>query len=286
MKDNGIPDLFIEKLLLDELPQDMKERLLKDPSVRHRLEELKAENRRILAEYPPEEMAKAIKNRERLSRRTEEAQSGRARPEGKRLSRPRLSLSRPAEGGAPLRRLNWPRLVPVASFALLVLVGGLLLVTHGPSYFTPRDRAAETRLKGGAPHLNIYMQTGAGARLLEGGDRVTEGTTLQVGYVSGANEYGVIVSIDGGGTVTLHFPLSAVTGQALEGEGEVLLPYAYILDDAPDFERFFFVVSEKPFSVETVLEAAETLSENPETAESQSLRLPRRLKQSSILLLK
>ena len=91
MKDNGIPDLFIEKLLLDELPQDMKERLLKDPSVRHRLEELKAENRRILAEYPPEEMAKAIKNRERLSRRTEEAQSGRARPEGKRLSRPRSS---------------------------------------------------------------------------------------------------------------------------------------------------------------------------------------------------
>jgi hypothetical protein len=286
MKDNGVPDLFIEKLLLDELPQDMKERLLRDPSVRRRLEELKAENRRILEEYPPEEMAKAIRNRERWSRRTEEAQSARVRPEGRRLNRLRLSLSRLAKGGAPMRRPNWPRLVPVASFALLVLVGGLLLITRAPSHLTPQDRAAETRLKGGAPHLNIYMQTDAGARLLEEGDRVTEGTTLQVGYVSGANEYGVIVSIDGGGTVTLHFPLSAVTGQALEGEGEVLLPYAYILDDAPDFERFFFIVSKKPFSVETVLEAAETLSENPETAQSQGLRLPRRLEQSSILLLK
>jgi hypothetical protein len=115
---------------------------------------------------------------------------------------------------------------------------------------------------------------------------VSEGTTLQVGYVSGANEYGAIISIDGRGTVTVHFPLSAVTGQTLEGEGEVLLPFAYTLDDAPDFERFFFVFSERPFSVETVLEAAEKLSEEPEAAKSQDLHLPRRLEQSSILLLK
>jgi hypothetical protein len=143
-----------------------------------------------------------------------------------------------------------------------------------------------TRLKGGAAHLNIYMRTDGGARLLEEGGRVTEGATLQIGYVPGTNVYGLIVSIDGRGTVTMHFPLSAVTGQVLEGEGEVLLPYAYTLDDAPDFERFFFVVSEKPFSVETVLEAAEELAEKPETAKSQKLPLPRRLEQSSILLLK
>jgi hypothetical protein len=262
MKEKGIPDLFIEKLLLDELPQDMKERLLEDPSVRRRLAELKAENRRILEEYPPEEMAKAIRNRSQFGRR------------------------RPAEGGAPMRRLNWPRLVPVAGFALLVLAGGLLLVTRGPHFFATQGQAADTRLKGGAAHLNVYMQRGEEVRLLEEEDRVTEGTTLQVGYVSGSKEYGVIVSIDGRGTVTLHFPISPVTGQELEGEGEVLLPFAYTLDDAPDFERFFFVVSEKPFSVETVLEAAEKLSEKPETAKSQDLDLPRRLEQSSMLLLK
>jgi len=266
MKDNGIPDLFIEKLLLGELPQGTKERLLKDPDVQRRLEELKAENRRILEEYPPEEMAKTIQNRSRLSQQSEAAEAARVRP---------------VEGGAPLRRL-----VPAASFALLVLVGGLLLITRGPEFFAPQGQGAEIRLKGGAPHLNVYMQTVAGARLLEEGDRVSEGTTLQVGYVSGANEYGAIVSIDGRGAVTLHFPLSAVTGQSLEGEGEVLLPFAYTLDDAPDFERFFFVVSGRPFSVERVLEAAEELAEKPETAKSQSLSLPRRLEQSSILLLK
>ena len=276
MKDSGIPDLFIEKLLLGELPQGTKERLLKDPDVQRRLEELKAENRRILEEYPPEEMAKAIRNRSRLSQQSEAAEAARVRPVG---------------GGAPPRRLNWfgaplRRLVPAASFALLVLVGGLLLITRGPQLFAPQGQGEEIRLKGGAPHLNVYMQTVAGVRLLDEGDRVSGGTTLQVGYVSGANKYGVIISIDGRGAVTLHFPLSAVTGQSLEGQGEVLLPFAYTLDDAPDFERFFFVVSGRPFSVETVLEAAEELAEKPETAKSQSLNLPRRLEQSSILLLK
>lgn len=273
MKDNGIPDLFIEKLLLGELPQGTKERLLKDPDVQRRLEELKAENRRILEEYPPEEMAKAIRNRSRLSQQSEAVEAAHLRP------------------ADPMRRLNWfgaplRRLVPAASFTLLVLVGGLLLITRGPEFFTPRGQGSEIRLKGGAPHLNVYVQTVAGARLLEEGDRVSEGMTLQVGYVSGVDEYGAIVSIDGRGEVTLHFPLSAVTGQSLEGEGEVLLPFAYTLDDAPDFERFFFVVSGRPFSVETVLEAAEELAEEPETAKSQSLSLPGRLEQSSILLLK
>jgi hypothetical protein len=174
----------------------------------------------------------------------------------------------------------------VAGFALLVLVGGLLLIVRGPSFFAPQDPAAEIRLKGGNAHLNVYMKTAAGAEMLEEGDRVTEGTTLQVSYVSGTNKYGAIVSIDGRGAVTLHFPLSAVTGQILEGEGEVLLPFAYTLDDAPDFERFFFVVSKKPFSLEKVLRAAEVLAEEPDSAKSQKLHLPRGLEQSSILLLK
>ena len=269
MKENGVPDLYIEKLLLDELPQEMKERLLQDPAVRRRLEELKSENRRILEEYPPEQMAKAIRNRERWSRQSRQSRAAQAKGLG----------SRPGAG----RRLGWSRLVPAAGFALLVLVGGLLMVVRGPAFFAPQS---DTRLKGGAAHLNVYMKTDAGADLLEEGDRVSEGTTLQVGYVSGTGEYGAIVSIDGGWTVTLHFPLSAATGQNLEGEGEVLLPFAYTLDDAPDFERFFFVAAEKAFSVEKVIQAAEDLADEPEAAKSQDLRLPRGLEQSSILLLK
>lgn len=275
MKDNGIPDLLIEKLLLDELPRDMKERLLADPSVRRRLDALKADNREILEDYPPEQMAKAIRNREDSSRRSRQNRESR-----------QTRSARAARLGPRAARLR--RLVPAASFALLVLVGGLLLINRGPGFFAPHSQAQEIRLKGGAAHLNVYMKTDAGARLLEEGDSVSEGATLQVGYVPGGYRYGAIVSIDGSGAVTLHFPLSAATGPSLEGEGEgqVLLPFAYTLDDAPAFERFFFVVSERPFSVETVLEAAERLSAKPEEAKTQDLDLPGKLEQSSILLLK
>jgi hypothetical protein len=281
MKDTGIPDLFIEKLLLDELPQEVKERLLEDPSVRRRLEELKRENRRILEDYPPEQMAKAISNRSQLDRRAKTTREAREGRQSKRPGRFLFARQGSVEAGARMRRL-----VPAAAFVLLVLVGGLMLISRGPGFFAPQGQAGETRLKGGAAHLNVYMKTDGGARLLEEGDRVTEGATLQIEYVSGANEYGVILSIDGRGTVTLHFPLSPATGENLEGEGEVLLPFAYTLDDAPAFERFFFVFSERPFSVDTVLEAADRLSKKPETAKSLDLPLPGGLEQSSILLLK
>ena len=290
MKDNGVPDLFIEKLLLDELPRRTKERLLKDPSVQRRLEELKAENRSILETYPPEAVAEAIRQRSRLSRPAEtgaESTAGGGRGGGAVEGRAsdRRCLGRPA---APPRRLSRPRLIPAAGFALLVLAGGLLLIARGPGLFAPQAevRPAEVRLKGGEAHLNVYMRTDTGAQALREGDRVLEGTTLQVGYVAGANRYGVIVSIDGSGTLTLHFPASPLSGSALEGEGEVLLPFAYTLDDAPGFERFFFVVSEKPFSADEVLEAAEDLAEEPENARTQKLRLPAGAAQSSILLLK
>jgi hypothetical protein len=277
MKENRIPDLFIEKLLLDELPEHEKEELLKDPKVQRRIVELKAENQRILEEYPPGEMARAIRRRVRQA----EAQHARsAADHGGILNW--LRGQRRSFAAQP----RWPRLVPVAGFALLVLVGGLLLITRGPSVFAPRGPAEEVRLKGGGAYLTVYKQTGTDALALENGDAVAERNNLQIGYIAGTNQYGTILSIDGRGAVTLHFPMSSAADQSLEGGGEVLLPFSYTLDDAPDFERFFFVVSEKPFSVDEVLEAARKMVKEPQAAKSQNLRLPKGLEQTSILLLK
>jgi hypothetical protein len=155
-----------------------------------------------------------------------------------------------------------------------------------PSLFAPQDLAGGVRVKGGEAHLNIYKRTDAGARILKEGQRVSEGDSLQVGYVAGMNRYGTIVSIDGRGTVTLHFPTSEAGGERLEEEGEILLPFSYTLDDAPGFERFFFVSSKEPFSIRGVLDAAEELAGQPQAARSASLRLPKGLEQSSILLSK
>jgi hypothetical protein len=64
----------------------------------------------------------------------------------------------------------------------------------------------------------------------------------------------VIFSIDGRARVTLHFPASERETPSLDSSGEVVLPYGYRLDDAPRFERFYFVTSAEEFSVSALLE--------------------------------
>ena len=300
MKDRRVPDLYIEKLLLDELPEAQKRQLLSDPDVVRRLERLRAENRRILEQYPPEQMAKVIRNRRESNG---QAESARERAGGRvsahRPAAHRMSVNRPPTRRSPL---NWARLIPAVSFALLVVAGGLLLVTRGPSLFGPQSQAEQVRVKGGSAAeaaagpaaeqrqsgqaLTVYMKTDSGARELASGDRVHAGSTVQLAYTAGTYRYGTILSIDGRGAVTLHFPASAATGQELDGEGEVPLPFAYTLDDAPEFERFFFAASDRPFSVEKVIRAAEELAESPQASKTRELDLPRGVQQSAILLLK
>jgi hypothetical protein len=86
--------------------------------------------------------------------------------------------------------------------------------------------------------------------------------------------------------VTVHFPSGAATAGGLEPKGETLLPFAYELDDAPGFERFFLVTSREPFPVEVVVGAAERLAAEPERARLAPLELPGKLEQSSIVLSK
>jgi hypothetical protein len=69
-----------------------------------------------------------------------------------------------------------------------------------------------------------------------------------------------VLSVDGRGALTLHLPLEE--GPAAElGQGETLLPRAYVLDDAPRYERFYLFSSELPFSTREVTEPARTAGE-------------------------
>ena len=148
----------------------------------------------------------------------------------------------------------------------------------------------ETRLKGARPHLVVHRQTAGGAETLGAGDPARAGDVLQVGYVAapprGGATYGVILSIDGRGTVTLHHPSGEGPASRLEGEGERLLGHAYRLDDAPGYERFFLVTSPRPFRVSAALEAARKLAVSPRGARLADLELPRGLVQGSLLLVK
>jgi hypothetical protein len=289
MEKRKVPELLIEKIVLGELPEAQKRRLMADPDVVRRVRELERSNREILSMYPPDEMSRRISGRlEALaSAQGPVATVERARSRDER----RRSRRRDDARGSEARSVfGLPPLIPVAGFATVAVVTGLLLAVLLPGGLRSGQATAsvveETRVKGLKPHLVVYHKTESGAETLRENDAVAEHDVLQLGYVSGSKSYGVIVSIDGRGVVTLHFPTASATAGELELEGESLLPFAYELDDAPSFERFFLVTSPEPFPVNVVVGAAERLSGAPEKARRAALELPRKLEQTSIVLLK
>ena len=174
-----VPDVFLERFLLRELPEDEQgriERLLAlDPQLRHRLDALRASEAERLERYPAPEMAHRI--RERLE--------------------PRAA----SERSSASRRRKWTWLVPAVAAATLALAMGLSLV--------PAPRPGDVvRLKGGGPGLVVFRKTASGAERLEPGAAVRPGDLVRLGYRAAGRGWGAILSTDGQGNVTLHLPRS------------------------------------------------------------------------------
>jgi hypothetical protein len=261
-------DLMLERHLLGELPPEeesrLRDALKSDEVLRSRLEALEKSNREILEEYPPERMAALIRDKM-------------AGPE-----RERPATSRPRQ---PARNLAWP--VGIAAMLLITLSFFTLRSGLAPALF---DSGKETvRVKGGAPHLMVFRKNKLNAEQLVDGSMAKKGDILQIGYETGSLRYGAIVSIDGRGGVTFHLPASyggsQQTAPKLDPSGQVL-PSAYELDDAPSFERFFFVYSTEPFDLRIVWQAAQGLAANSGEADRGTLQLPKTLHLYSFIVRK
>ena len=81
--------------------------------------------------------------------------------------------------------------------------------------------------------------------------------------------------------VTRHLPAAGTLAAPLKTGPPFALPEAYRLDDAPGFERFYFVAADQPFAVDLVLTAVS----HPAGAEGR-LALPAGLDQYSFALRK
>lgn len=110
------------------------------------------------------------------------------------------------------------------------------------------------RLKGSGQHqIRLYKQAGADAVLLKNGEAAKESDLVQITYVPGSYNYGVIFSVDGNGNITRHFPDASWQAEKLQKTGEeVPLSFSYELDDAPKYECFIFVASKNPFDFSTI----------------------------------
>jgi hypothetical protein len=269
-----ISDLVLEQYSLGELParqaRMVKDELDRDAELRARLAALADSDGEILSRYPAERIVPQI--RERLLREDghDTASSGAPRPSAASVS----------AGRRPAPALAWA--LPMAAMVVLAL-----------SFFVVRERMAppaETRMKGLAPHLTVFRKTASGAEELKGGTLARRADVLQLSYTAGEAKYGVIFSVDGRGSITWHMPAGYRGGSrsapALDAQGQVVLPSAYELDDAPAFERFFLVYSSVPFDVGDVERAARALSTRLAGADKDGLGLRGGLGQYSVLLKK
>jgi anti-sigma-K factor RskA len=251
-----ISDLLLEQYALGELSPEQRGRvrheLERDPALRIRLTALSDSDRSILHDYPPVRIVPAIEERARAIPR-------RARAIHDRAGLPRWTL-----------RALWA--LPVAAALVLAFSFGV---------FRP-----ETRMKGISPHLTVFVQAASGAVELAPGAAARQGQRIQLSYTAAGAKYAAILSIDGRGTVTWHLPQGGGgMSPAVEPQGRTVLPRSYELDDAPRFERFFFVYDASAFNLADVQTAALSLAARG-NADTAALALPRGVDQVSFLLRK
>lgn len=254
MKDNPQhSDLLLERYALGELSvekmESLRQQLQQDAALQKRLEQLTSSNQQILDQYPAAQAVDAIQ--QKAVRAT--------------------------------RRRRWYGFA-VAAPALAAAALALFYVVPNNVDLQLESEVTERR-KGLRPHLVIQRQHGQGSEYLNHQSPVQQGDLLQLGYVAAKREYGVVVSIDGRGEVTLHHPTKEEQAARLLSGGEILLPFAYELDDAPDFERFIFVTSNQPFVVAEIVAAAKQLA-SQQQARSGLLQLPADLWQDDLTLSK
>ena len=108
---------------------------------------------------------------------------------------------------------------------------------------------SDTRIKGLEARMEVWKKTPAGIVQLNDLDSVGEGDEIQLRYAVPEKCFGLLFSMDGNGALTLHIGNGVKAVELAPGKMNSL-PFAYKLDDAPYFEKFFFVTSPKEFAVE------------------------------------
>ncbi len=258
-----VPDWQLERFRLRELPaEDMNVlagRLATDDALRRRLAQLDTDDRAILGQLPTRTVAAQIRSR----------------------------CEQPSPRPGP-RLLSWQPALGAAAVLLVVAAATLLGPERGPSS-SVAPPLEPTRIKGLRPQVLLFRKTPAGAEPLTQASVARAGDVVQLAYQAAGRRYGVIVSIDSRGAVTAHLPRGQRRAAELAPGGNVALPTAYQLDDAPRWEAFYIVAAPQPFDVDVVVAAARAAAAAPANGAADNparLALPAGFEQSAFLLKK
>ena len=242
---------LVERVALGEAPADTT----LTASEQQRLAELTADDEAIRSMYSKGDVSAEVRRRQRV-------EAVRARSE--------------------LRR-GWPMLA--SGLAATAAVALWVFVPGGAKDPGAIARMEQTRLKGAG--LILHRKTAEGSDTLISGERARAGDRIQIGYRLDQASFAVLLSVDGRGVVTYHVPSDGRFEPVQRDAGHHQLSFSYQLDDAPAFERFFLVTSDRAFAIAEVRRAAARLSQKPRSvALTEPLALPGGLSQLDFVLIK
>ncbi len=229
---NKISDFKLECYLLGELSEkemrELQERELSDEIFAARVAEMRLQGKRFLAENPFADLEERIEAAEAAGNSAEKAG----------------------------QNILW---LKVAA-ALVIALGIFSVVVLNRDVATYDNNAASmevamadvddgTRIKGMQASLEVWKKTGDSAvQMVNLGDAY-EGDEIQLRYRVPQKCFGMLFSMDGNGTITMHM---GEGNKAIELEpGKMTtLPFAYKLDNAPKFEKFFLLTSQNAFEID------------------------------------
>lgn len=265
MANERIKTWELERYLLGELPSSRMKEIAKliqeDHDLKKKISLLKKTNAEIIKQNPPETMLPGIMQIYEKNR-----QQSRIREKANPVSLKRLLYGTPV----------------LAAVLILVFV---VYLRDGTAPVHNRIKGEES-LDFSKTQILIYRENRGEVELLKSGDKTKAGDLIQLGYIPAGKIYGVIFSIDGNGVVTLHYPEKTDSSTLLNQEKKNLLTSAYELDNAPDFERFFFITAEEEIDVTKIIIQAEELAGSSQLSKTKDLDLPESYQQFSILLKK
>lgn len=186
-----------------------------------------------------------------------------------------------------MNRAGLIALIAPAVIGACMAVSAAIFVTPRPREPALATRPSGARTTPGGPQLVLFRRNAdTTVEILIDGTDAQPGDLVQAAYLAAGNVQGVIVSFDGDGDVTLHYPDQPDETTQLRPSGMTPLAHSFELDDAHDFERFVFVAtSDHDIDVSKVLQAATDLAKS-DRAVDRRLALPSSWMQTSFVLRK
>lgn len=219
-----ISDFKLERYLLGELPEvemaALRRREAEDELFAARVKMMREEGERFLAENPFSALEDKLENDQRS-----------------------------------VERSLWLRVaaVLVVAFGIfsVVVLNRQTDIVNDASATSGMDVAMAdvdngTRIKGMTAGLEVWKKMGDSAVQMVNLGEAREGDEIQLRYRVPQKCFGMLFSMDGNGTVTMHMG-EGNRAVELEPGKMTTLPFAYKLDNAPKFEKFFLLTSGEMF---------------------------------------